>query len=189
MPGSSNFLQFNPGAVNQETDSAYNGDSTRAGGIAFNQIMSSLLGNKVLFQLSTFVTAMAQALANKGLVLSDANLAALTSVLAGVIVNSDIIVSVGTSTWAGHIKLGPVFGNIHIEWGTVNLASSGSIIITYNSAYVNSALPFAVASGSTGSVTPSATCAVENIANSGFSIVAANVPGGGCNFNWFAIGT
>jgi hypothetical protein len=61
-----NFLQINPNATNQETDSVFAADSTRTGGIAFNQIMSSLLGNKTFYQSSTMVAALAWMLVEKG---------------------------------------------------------------------------------------------------------------------------
>jgi hypothetical protein len=61
-----NFLQFNPTATNQENDAAFAADSTRSGGIAFDQIMSSLLGNKALYQPSTMAAALAWMMVRKG---------------------------------------------------------------------------------------------------------------------------
>jgi hypothetical protein len=60
------FSQFNPPAANIETDSTYQGDSTRTGGISLDQIMSSVLGNKILYQLSTMIRAICVWLVSKG---------------------------------------------------------------------------------------------------------------------------
>jgi hypothetical protein len=90
MAGSSNFLQHNPTAANQESDATYATDSTRTGGIGEDQIMPSAWMNKIWYQSSTFVTAFAQALANKGYAVSDASLTTLESVLANVLTNADL---------------------------------------------------------------------------------------------------
>lgn len=87
--GSSNFLQHNPTAANQEDDSTYAGDSTRTGGIGVDQIMPSPWMNKIWYQSSTFIAAFAGALANKGYNLSDANLSTLEAVLANVLTTAD----------------------------------------------------------------------------------------------------
>ena len=86
MSGSSNFQQFNPGSVNQESDSAYTSDALRSGGITTDAIFASALANKLFYQLSTFVAAFAAALAAQGLVVSDANLATLQTVLMNVVI-------------------------------------------------------------------------------------------------------
>lgn len=65
MP-STNFIQWNPGAANQETDATYSADTQRSGGAAVNSPFSSALANKLFYQLSTFVTAFANVLVAKG---------------------------------------------------------------------------------------------------------------------------
>lgn len=100
MPGSTNFKQWNPNATNQEADVAYAGDTSRSGGAAVNSILPSNLGNKLFFQLTTFVTAMAQMLANKGYSPNDGSaapgtaLANLEAVLANIMTQTDM------SAWA-----------------------------------------------------------------------------------------
>ena len=89
MAGSTNFVQHNPGAANQEPDSAFDSDSLTTGGIGTDAIMPSAWMNKRWDQDSTFVAAFAQALANKGYVVSDANIATLETVLANVLTNAD----------------------------------------------------------------------------------------------------
>lgn len=96
MAGSSNFLVVNPNCTNQESDVAYGNDSTRIGGIAFNQILSSLLGNKIFYQSSIGVAALMSALAGKGYSPNDGSanpstaLANLVSVLSNILTNADI---------------------------------------------------------------------------------------------------
>lgn len=89
MAGSSNFLQWNPGSVNQDTDGAYAADSTRSGGAVDPQIFPSALANKAFYQWSIFVAAFCQMMANKGFVMSDANYANLIAALANVITTAD----------------------------------------------------------------------------------------------------
>lgn len=79
MSGTTNFLQWNPGESNQQTDTQYSADAQRTGGFQTNQEVPSPLLNKILYQTSTMVTAIADAMANAGLSPSDANLAALTA--------------------------------------------------------------------------------------------------------------
>jgi hypothetical protein len=90
MSGSSNILQWNPTGANQETDTAYTSDALRTGGATDPSIFPSLTANKVLYQVTTFIAALAQALAAKGLVISDASLSTLAGVLANVLTASDL---------------------------------------------------------------------------------------------------
>ena len=79
--GSNSFLQWNPGAANQETDAAYAADTQRTGGAAAPSLFSSVLANKLFFQLSTMVAALAQVMANAGQTVSDANLSNLEAAI------------------------------------------------------------------------------------------------------------
>lgn len=81
MPAETNFLQFNPGAVNQETDAEYSGDDLRSGGIPVDAILPSPLLNKAWFQPSTMVAALAEAMVAAGLSPMDSNLATLIATL------------------------------------------------------------------------------------------------------------
>lgn len=104
MPGSSNFYVFNPNCANQEADSTYVGDSTRAGGIAFNQTMTSLLGNKIFYQQSIAIAALMGMLANKGFSPNDGSaspstaLANLEAVLANILTTADTAGLTSTAT-------------------------------------------------------------------------------------------
>ena len=90
MSGSSNIQQFNPTEANQLNDAAYTADATRTGGAGVDAIWPSASANKTLYQLSTMCAALAQALANKGFTVSDANLAALTTVMSNIITSADV---------------------------------------------------------------------------------------------------
>jgi hypothetical protein len=90
MSGSSNFLQWNPTASNQENDSAYLADTTRTGGAVNDQYFVSPLGNKLFYQLSTAIAALMGMLAAKGYTVSDASLSTLQSTLACLLTTNDI---------------------------------------------------------------------------------------------------
>ncbi len=90
MPGSSNFLPFNPAANNQESDAAYLADSLRSDGAANSALLPAVTFNKLMYQQSTFVAALGQALANKGYTLSDANLGTLTATLQNLMSAADM---------------------------------------------------------------------------------------------------
>ena len=87
---STNFLQHNPTLANQQTDAQYAAEATRTGGIALDQLLASPWLNKVWYQSSTFVAALAGALAAKGYPTSDANLSVLEAVLAHLITTNDL---------------------------------------------------------------------------------------------------
>src|SRR6266700_4933879 len=93
MPGTTNLLQWNPPALNQENDIAYNADSSRAGGAPLNAIFQSQLANKLFYQLTTFLAAFTQMLTSKGYSPNDGSANPSTAVnnLAGIL--NDIITS------------------------------------------------------------------------------------------------
>ena len=76
MP-SNNFLQFNPGQANQESDSTYSSDTNRSGGFPVDAIWPSPLANKTLYQLSTMVAALATFITNRGYNAQDTSLPTL----------------------------------------------------------------------------------------------------------------
>src|SRR5579872_6148929 len=90
MPGTNNFLQFNPTAANQDTDAQYAAEALLTGGIPTNAIMSSQLGNKLFYQLTTWVAAMAAMMAAKGYNVSDSVLVNLQTTLANIVTQVDL---------------------------------------------------------------------------------------------------
>lgn len=85
-----NFVQHNPTAANQEPDSAFDANSLTTGGIGVDAIMPSDWMNKRWYQDSTMITALAQMLATKGYSTSDSNISTLASVLANIVTNNDL---------------------------------------------------------------------------------------------------
>ena len=79
--GSSNFLVFDPPMANMETDAAYAGDTQRSGGAAMDSLFPSVLANKLFYQLTTMVAALAQVMATAGQTVSDASLANLEAAI------------------------------------------------------------------------------------------------------------
>jgi len=86
----SNFIQWNPTAANQETDAAYLADSQRAGGASDPSIFDAALANKLFYQLSTGMSALMDMMAYKGFSVSDASLATLQAQLANILTTADL---------------------------------------------------------------------------------------------------
>lgn len=89
MAGTSNFIQWNPSQTNQETDAEYTADSLRSAG-AIGGVFPSATGNKLYYQVSTMVAALAGMLAAKGYSTSDSSLSTLEGVLANLLTNADM---------------------------------------------------------------------------------------------------
>lgn len=85
-----NFVQHNPTAANQEPDAAFDSNSLTTGGIGVDAIMPSDWMNKRWYQDSTMIAALAQMLATKGYSTSDANISTLASVLSNIVTNNDL---------------------------------------------------------------------------------------------------
>jgi hypothetical protein len=90
MAGSTNFQQWNPSGANQETDAAYMADAARSAGAVDGEVFDAETANKLFYQLSTGLTALMLAMAGKGFVTSDANLAQLVTVLANIQTTADL---------------------------------------------------------------------------------------------------
>jgi hypothetical protein len=90
-----NFLQWNPGQINQEADASYSADAQRTGG-AVSGIFPSELANKLFYQVSTFVAALATALVNKGYEMQDTDLSTLITAMANILTKADFGTGAGT---------------------------------------------------------------------------------------------
>ena len=86
---SSNFLVFDPTGANAETDAQYLVDANRLSGVVDNTEFYAALANKLFYQTSIMCAALAQSLANKGYVISDANYAALITALSNLLTPAD----------------------------------------------------------------------------------------------------
>lgn len=100
---SSNFLIFNQGQANQETDSQYAADALRTLGAQSGSILPSPLFNKLEYQSSIFVSAFAQMMANKGYTVVDSNYANLVAVLTNVKTTADFEDSIITVPFASSV--------------------------------------------------------------------------------------
>lgn len=105
-----NFLQINPSVNNQESDAAYAADSIRVNGAATNALLPSPLFNKAMYQQSTFIASLAQALVSKGYSPVDGATSPGTAVanLAGVLAN--IMTQADMSVFAR--LLSPIFTGV-----------------------------------------------------------------------------
>jgi hypothetical protein len=88
--GTTNFLPFDPNAVNIQDDADYLASAFRLNGGAVDALVPSPTFNKVLYQTAGGVAALMQAMANKGFSPSDANYAALVSLLSNIITTADL---------------------------------------------------------------------------------------------------
>lgn len=98
MSGTTNFQQWNPSAVNQETDSQYTLDALRSGGVPSGAIVGSPTFNKAMYQQATFTAAFAQALANKGYSVTDDNFSNLVAAFQHIRTDADVGASILTIT-------------------------------------------------------------------------------------------
>lgn len=79
MPGSSNFIVFNPtDTVNTDDDATYAAEAQRTSGLQ-NGIAKTAMHNKFYRQMSVMVAAIAQFMANQGQTVNDADVNALTT--------------------------------------------------------------------------------------------------------------
>jgi hypothetical protein len=74
-----NFLQWNSGEANQETDAEYLADAQRVGGAPIGSVFPSATANKLFFQISTMVLVIANFITGQGYNAEDSNLSTLLS--------------------------------------------------------------------------------------------------------------
>jgi hypothetical protein len=130
MAGTTNFEQWNPTSANQENDAAYLADTQRTGGAVSGEFPSPT-ANKLFYQVTTFITALANMLAAKGYSTSDANLAVLQATLANMVTNADLAwLTAGYAsslTANGYIKLPMWMGGLILQWGSkANCPNNGA---------------------------------------------------------------
>jgi hypothetical protein len=130
-----NFLQFNPGAANQETDAGYTADSQRVNGAINGQIFNDQLANKLFYQVTTMVAALAQALSNKGLSMLDSNYSALVSQLSNLVTFSDLANNLTVVSYSPTPALNAAVSNGfqitlagNISGGTITGVTSGQVV-------------------------------------------------------------
>lgn len=89
MAGSNNLLQFNEEKNNMLNDGDYAASSQRKEGFVQGKA-SSILINKIMYQLTTFLYAFGEMMKDKEYVVSDANATTLQTVLANIITQADL---------------------------------------------------------------------------------------------------
>jgi hypothetical protein len=205
MAGSSNFLQHNPSAANQENDATYNSDTTRTGGIGVDQILPSVWLNKVWFQASTFIAALANVIANfgSGYTITDTSISALetqlTNFFAALAGGGFTSGSNSNGTWVKDPT-----GTI-TQRGSISVSASGTLAtgnITFPTNFTTSAnLSLVVSAGNSGdgSGTDCMTCYYKNLTIYGAEAVlrgAVDIGGSGISglsnpvpITWIAIGS
>lgn len=99
--GSSNFVQFNSTKSNMASDAVYDGGSFQLNGVPLAGLADPLGHNKLFYQLSTFVTAFAQVLANEGYTVSDSSITALEAVITSALAMPGRLLNVQTFTSSG----------------------------------------------------------------------------------------
>lgn len=129
MAAPTNFLQWNPSQINQEADAAYLSDAQRVGG-AVTGIFPSELANKLFYQVTTFVAALATALVNKGYEMQDVDLSALITAMANILTKADFGTSAGTVCQGNDARLGVEIASGSKVWFWQATAPTGWTIDT-----------------------------------------------------------
>ena len=85
------FKQWNPSKANQQLDAAYLTESLRVNGARDGDICYAAMDNKFRYQVTTFITALANALVGKGYTIQDDSLSTLQAQLANIFTVADYI--------------------------------------------------------------------------------------------------
>ena len=116
------FKQWNPLKNNQKSDVAYESDVQRSGG-AVSGVHPASTFNKLAYQMSTFIYSLAEAMKNKGYNMSDADPAALTTILEEILTKADQIQSDWNQTASAEmdfIKNKPTITDpVNADWNAV----------------------------------------------------------------------
>lgn len=83
MAGTTNFLQFDQNKSNIIDDVTYSNSDYRINGCRTG-LAPSAIHNKVFYQTTTFISAYARALANKGYIVNDSDFDALVAIFSGI---------------------------------------------------------------------------------------------------------
>ena len=124
MSGSNNFLQWNPSLINQQSDAQYLTEVMRTGG-AISGIYPSVIANKLYYQCSIMAYAIGEMMSNKGYAVSDADAAALVTVLANLLTKADFGTGAGTVCQGNDSRLNPEFAAGTKLWFYQNTAPTG----------------------------------------------------------------
>jgi hypothetical protein len=98
-----NFYQFDPSKNNMQSDAAYSSSSFRSQG-AQTGVASSSAHNKLFYQLSTMVAALAQMMEAKGYTMEDTSIATLVTELSNIMTEVDMADYASQAQLAGYIQ-------------------------------------------------------------------------------------
>lgn len=125
MPtGSNNFLQWNAGKANQDTDNEYVIETQRIGG-AVSGLFPSKLANKLFYQCSIMVAAMGEMMKGKGFEMSDAVFADLITSLSHILTDAQFGSSAGTVCQGNDPRLDRELPTATKVWFWMNVAPTG----------------------------------------------------------------
>lgn len=121
---SNNFLQWNAGKVNQDTDGEYVLETQRVGG-AVSGLFPSKLANKLFYQCSIMVAAMGEMMKGKGFEMSDAVFADLITSLSHILTDAQFGSSAGTVCQGNDPRLDRELPTATKVWFWQNTAPTG----------------------------------------------------------------
>ncbi len=193
-----NIIQWNPSATNQETDAAYLADSMRAGGAVDPAVFLSVLANKAFYQWSTYLTALFNAFAAKGFTTSDSNLSTLTAQCAHFLTTADVLPAVQTVPYAASLALNagqangfyiaPMTGNLTIS-AVTGLTAGQLVTLSYQQDGVGGrtvTFPSSVVGGAQPDPAPNAVSTQLFVYDAVTSLLRAVGPLVGTSTSWFA---
>lgn len=121
---SNNFLQWNAGKVNQDTDGEYVLETQRVEG-AVSGLFPSKLANKLFYQCSIMVAAMGEMMKGKGFEMSDAVFADLITSLSHILTDAQFGSSAGTVCQGNDPRLDRELPTATKVWFWMNVAPTG----------------------------------------------------------------
>jgi len=204
----SNFLQHDSDKNNIQNDGDFLASTTRTGGFT-SGVAPSVYFNKLLYQLSTMIAALGQAMANKGYTVADTTLATLTTALENIMTladmddyptNTEMIAYVASQipvidftalkATNGYQKLP---GGLILQWGQYNsnITSETQIAVPWN--YTPFSCLNAQATGISQSTISDLWCHIASFSQTTLTIqTTTELPASGSilikGFYWFAIG-
>jgi len=204
----SNFLVHDSDKNNIQNDGDFLASATRTGGFV-SGVAPSVYFNKLLYQLSTMIAALGQAMANKGYTVADTTLSTLTTALENIMTladmtdyptNSEMVAYVASQipvidftnlkATNGYQKLP---GGLMLQWGHYNSSISSETVITVNFPYTFTSCLNAQITGKASSIVADFWMQVDSFNSTTMTVRSQNFeyagPGHIDGFYWFAIGT
>lgn len=143
MAAPTNFITWNPNQVNQQSDVEYLGAPQREGG-AVSGLFAARLANKLFYQCSVMVAALAQAMVNKGYEMQDVVIGDLVTSFSHILTDAQFGTGPGTVCQGNDIRLISPIPVGTKAWFYQNVAPTGwTIDATVNDAVlaVRSVMP------------------------------------------------